>query len=458
MKSLNRRTFLKRAAGALGTFTILPPHLWANPPSGKIRLGIIGVGGKGRNNSAYKHPQVEVAGLCDVDFIHSKMEQKLLEFPGARTFRDYREMFAQIGGQLDAVVVSTPDHTHHPATLMAMNLGKHAYTEKPLTHNIAEARELKKVAAEKKLVTQMGIQNHAALAYRMASKYLRDGVLGKVHKVLVWSDKSWGYEGPPYTGEDPVPANLDWNLWLGTAPVRPYLTKTYHPVQWRRYYDFGCGTLGDMGAHIFDTPYHALELGLPQWVRATCNPSNGLGYPSASKVEFGFAPTPRTSKDLVWSWYDGASSPPKDDPDCQLPDMELPKQGAIIVGENGKMCLPHTEAPRIYPVEIQRALPPHDLPKAVDHAHQWVGAILGTATPAASFDYAATLTETILLGTIGCRFPGKKLEWDAANARFPNLPEADAYVKRKNRDMDKNKAVYQTGPADIPKPEKEKKE
>ncbi|MCB1124826.1 MAG: gfo/Idh/MocA family oxidoreductase, partial [Verrucomicrobiae bacterium] len=192
----------------------------------------------------------------------------------------------------------------------------------------------------------MGIQNKATTGYRMATRFIRDGVIGKISKVYVWSFKDWGYDGAPYTGEDPVPDYLDWNLWLGTAPVRPFLEGKYHPGQWRRMMDFGCGTLGDMGVHIFDTPFDSLGLEPPIWVEATCREPNNFSLPTQTTVRYGFKPTALTTKDFEWTWYDGAMAPPEG-PDLVLPNDEaLPDQGAMFIGEKGRMLLPHIAGPR----------------------------------------------------------------------------------------------------------------
>ena len=255
MKKFTRREVVKSTA-AVSSFFILPSGLRANSPNSRICTAHIGTGGKGSTdtNSIGQHENVEVLGLCDVDAKRGKITERLEKYTSAKAYRDYRVMLAELGDKVDAVSISTPDHTHYPATLAAMEMGKHVDTQKPLTHKLSEARELAELAAKKKLATQMGIQNQSSLAYRLTRQWVQDGILGKVSKVYVWSHKNWGYDGDPYPKEDAVPEELDWNLWLGTAPVRPYVEKVYHPGNWRKIVDFGCGTLGDMGIHIFDTP------------------------------------------------------------------------------------------------------------------------------------------------------------------------------------------------------------
>jgi predicted dehydrogenase len=427
---MQRRQFLKTAATA-GGLLVLPARAWAVPPSGRIGTGHIGTGGKGGTDtrSITNDPRTEVLGLCDVDKARGGAEKYLQQHPNARFFQDYREMLATLGDKIDAVSVSTPDHTHYPASLAAMTLGKHVYTQKPLVRKVAEARHLMTVAREKKLATQMGIQNQSTVGYRMAVAYLRSGVIGKVRSVHVWSYKNWGYDGPPYKGEDPVPDSLDWNLWLATAPRRPYLRGKYHPSNWRRMLDFGTGTLGDMGVHIFDTPFRALKLTAPTWVEATCREPTGFGHPTHGVVRYSFPGTEYTTKVLEWTWYDGQGAPPKDHPDLAMPEgQRLPKQGGMFVGEKGRMLLEHIAGPRFLPRELSRAV---ERPKVrpVNHYRQWLDAILGTGEPTARFAYAAPLTETVLLGVVAHQFPGKKLAWDAEKMAFPDLPDANPLLK-----------------------------
>ena len=279
----SRRKFL-RSGSALAGFYILPSGLRANSPNGRLQSAHIGVGGKGSVDTAQiaAHPKTQVVALCDVD--RNSLEGRGRKqktnpkerYPGAKKFQDYREMFNTMGDKVDIVSVSTPDHTHYPATMKAMELGKHVYTQKPLTNNIAEARALMLSARKHKVFTQMGIQNQSSIAYRTATHFIRSGLIGKVSKVHVWSFKNWGYDGPPHQDDDPVPANLDWNLWLGTAPERPFVKGKYHTMGWRRYMDFGCGTLGDMGIHIFDRPFGTLDLKPPTWAKATCRSQRRL--------------------------------------------------------------------------------------------------------------------------------------------------------------------------------------
>ena len=431
--TITRRSFLKASAAFAG-WNLLPSHVWANPPSKHFTTAHIGIGGmmgKTDLKMTATHPAVQVVGLADVN--KAEFGKELAKsFTSAKHFVDYREMLATLGDKIDGVVVSTPDHTHFPAAKLAMQMGKPVYCQKPLTHRIAEALELQSLAREKNLVTQMGIQCHSTTSYRMAADLLQQGIIGKVQHVHMWSNKSWGYDGPPYPGADPVPEDLDWNLWLGTAPVRPYLNKKYAPIQWRKITDFGCGTLGDMGVHILDTPCRALALGCPTSVKATCREPNDFSYPTRSIIEFEYAGTQYTSPTLHATWYDGLDSPsstPSKNPDLQLEDgRPLPPQGAMFVGENGKrMLLQHLAGPEPLPRSLLADIKKPDLPP-IDHYHQWIDAAMGTGTCSANFDYAVPLTISNLLGVVSMEFPGQSLAWNSETMKFSNNDAANGLL------------------------------
>jgi len=435
MKNTSRRDFLKTSA-AVGGFFILPSGLLANSPNGRLCSAHIGTGGKGNvdTNGIAKHDRVQVLGLCDVDRNRGKADEHLSRFKRAKFYQDYREMLAKLDDKIDVVSISTPDHTHYPATMAAMERGKHVYTQKPLTHKLAEARHLAKFAADKKLTTQMGIQNQSREAYRLTRHYIREGILGKISKVYVWSFKNWGYDGAPHTEGSPVPESLDWNLWLGTAPVRPYVPKVYHPGQWRKILDFGCGTLGDMGIHIFDTPFKALDLTDPKWVEAECREPNNFGHAEKNKVRYGFAPTKYTTQNFTFTWWDGEGAPRhSDNPDLILPNGDqLPRQGAVFVGEHGRMVLPHCKMPTFYPDSVLKDFPKPDI-SGVDHYTQFLDAIEGKDKTLAGFDYAGPLAEALCLGVVACQFPGKRLKWNSKKMRVTNLAEANPLLEGKYR-------------------------
>jgi predicted dehydrogenase len=420
---MKRRDFLK-STGAFASLTFIPSPLWSRIRQGKLHVAFIGVGGKGTSNlaSVASHQGVVVSALCDVD--STKLGKAAAKHPAAKLYADYRKLYAEMGTSIDAVVVTTPDHTHAPASLVAMDLGLPVYCEKPLTHHVMEARAMRKLAAEKRLVTQMGIQCHSSAAYRTAVHLIREGIVGKVDTVHAWSPKNWGYDGPPPEGSDPVPPTLDWNLWLGTAPERPYHEHLYHPVNWRKLLDYGCGTLGDMGVHIFDTPYTALELDVPRTIKTSCRKPTGYGHPENNVVRYKFPGTRYTTKTLKWIWYDGEGAP-EAHRDLELPGGEkLPEQGAMFVGEKGRLLLPHWTFPKLIADGQYQEI---DFPpmEEIDHYHQFVDACLGRGECSAPFSYASRLTEAMLLGVVANRFPGKTLHWDSAAARFreekPNL-------------------------------------
>ena len=328
------------------------------------------------------------------------------------------------------------------------------------------------MAEKNQLVTQMGIQVHSFYDYKLATLLIQSGIIGKVHTVHAWSPKNWGYNGDLPEGSDPIPETLDWNLWLGTSKERPYKEGFYHPGNWRKLIDYGCGTLGDMGVHIFDTPYNALALDVPLTIKNECRQPNTLGYPENNVVTYEFPQTEYTAETLTWMWYDGPGAP-RDHEDLKLPginssDMDtseddqsledkmsldakiaeegqLPEQGAMFVGEKGRLLLPHfMQLPKKIvdgayvdiSSEIAAISEAHNLGKPVrnyasegpKHYHEFVDACLGRGTCSAPFSYASKLTETILLGVIAGRFPDQTLHWDSSSAKFEE-DEANIYLK-----------------------------
>ena len=371
------------------------------------------------------HKKVNVVGLCDID--SGRLDAAKKDSPMAETYTDYREIFEKMGDRIDAAVVSTPDHTHAPASMLALNLGKHVYCQKPLTHDVYEARQVRLIAEKQGVATQMGIQIHSSNEYRTATQLIQEGTIGKVSEVHAWSNKNWGYDGPAYEGEDPVPAGLNWDMWIGTAQMRPFKSGVYHPANWRKLIDFGTGTLGDMGVHIFDTPFRALELTFPVSVKTSCRKPTGIGHPEKNLVRYEFPGTKHTTEKLIWKWYDGSYAPPQD------LGLNLPGQGALFIREKGKMLLPHIGNPQFFDNDnvMQRVRLPQ-LP-GIDHYHQWADAALGEGKASANFTYAGKLTESLLLGCVANRFPDEELLWDAANLKFTNKPEADKIIRRTYR-------------------------
>ncbi|MCA9184711.1 MAG: Gfo/Idh/MocA family oxidoreductase [Pirellulaceae bacterium] len=430
--SLDRRSFLKTSA-MFAASSVLSSRAMAISANGKLRTAHIGVGGMGSADlgSISSHALVEVFALCDVDA--NRLKEAASKHPGAKTFADYREMLAELGDQVDAVVVSTPDHTHAPAAMTALNAGKPVYCQKPLTHEVFEARRLREVAEAKGLPTQMGIQVHSAAPYRRAVRMIQDGVIGKVSQVHAWSNKNWGYDGGLLTNVAMPPAELSWNLWLGTADERPFVPGIFHPGQWRKLIDFGTGTLGDMGVHIFDTPYAALELTAPNWAQTSCRAPTGIGHPEQNTVQYEFPGTKHTADKLIWTWYDGQMAPPTLT-DVGLPEgKNLPGQGALFIGEEGTLLLPHVSEAELYPAQ---KFSDYQRPDVEDgnHYHQWVDACLGNGTTSAPFSYGGPLTEALLLGVVAARFPNTRLEWNAKQMRVTNVFDANRFLRSHYRD------------------------
>jgi predicted dehydrogenase len=449
---MKKREFLKNAA-AITTGVILLPSCGVKLPTnnGRIRTAHIGVGGMGAEDlmAVSSHPMVDVVALCDVD--SERLQQAKTLHPKAKTYADYRQLLNEMKNEVDAVIVSTPDHTHAPASMMAMSMGKNVYCQKPLTHHVTEARAMRKLAKDKNLVTQMGIQVHSFYDYKLATLLIQSGIIGKVSCVRAWSPKNWGYDGPEPSGSDPVPNSLDWNLWLGTSAKRPYKEGVYHPGNWRKLLDYGCGTLGDMGVHIFDTPYNALELDVPRTITNVCRKPTGYGFPEKNTVTYEFPGTKYTSETLKWVWYDGPGAP-DDHADLKLPNNDtLHDQGAMFIGEKGSLFLPHfMKLPQLIvdgkykniDAEISKISKTENLGPPVrdyasegkKHYHQWIDSCLGKDTCSAPFSYAARLTETILLGVIAGRFPGKTLHWDNEKARFAEA-EANKFLDAPYREF-----------------------
>jgi len=442
---MNKRDFLKRSI-ALSSFVLLPTGIWActkNKNQKRLRTAHIGVGNMGAEDleAISSHAMVDVVAL--------NLAAAVKLHPNAKAYKDYRTMLAEMADEIDAVIVSTPDHTHAPAAITAMKLDKAVYCQKPLTHYVGEARTMRKLAEEKNLVTQMGIQVHSFYDYKLATLLIQSGIIGKVSTVHAWSDKNWGYDGPEPEGQDPVPDYLDWNLWLGTSAERPYKEGVYHPANWRKLMDYGCATLGDMGVHIFDTPYNALALDVPKTIKNECRPPNEFGYPERNVVTYEFPGTKYTTTNFKWIWYDGPEGP-NPHHDLKLPgEDKLPMQGAMFIGEKGRLLLPHfMELPRLIvdgsyaEMDIAKVEEEHQLGAPIrnyategkKHYHQFVDSCLGKDTCTAPFSYSARLTETILLGVIAGRFPNKTLHWDNATAQFAE-EEANAFLDGSYREF-----------------------
>lgn len=445
MKNIARREFFKKSGLVVLGLGMAPSLIAQARANGRLRTAHIGLGGMGMADldAISSHALVDVVALCDVD--SSALDKAKTLHPNAKVYADYRTMLKELKNEIDAVIVSTPDHTHAPASIMAMKLNKQVYCQKPLTHHVSEARAMKKMAEKKNLITQMGIQVHSFYDYKLATLLIQSGIIGKVHTVRAWSPKNWGYDGPAPTGSDPVPSNLDWNLWQGTAAERPYKEGYYHPGNWRKILDYGCGTLGDMGVHIFDTPYNALELDVPMTIVNECRQPSGFGFPEHNTVTYEFPGTKYTADTLKWVWYDGEGAPASHS-DLALPNGdELPDQGAMFMGEKGRLLLPHfQQLPRlivdgqykemdIESFNLGAPVKNYDS-ESKKHYHQFVDACLGKDECSAPFSYSSRLTETILLGVIAGRFPNQTLHWDSKKAKFAEK-EANQFLDGKYRNF-----------------------
>ncbi|HSW01703.1 MAG TPA: Gfo/Idh/MocA family oxidoreductase [Sedimentisphaerales bacterium] len=449
---MNRRTFLGDAAGAVA-FTVVPGHVLAGSgqmaPSEKLNIAGIGVGGQGAGNIANVASE-NIVALCDVDRRHAA--ETFNRHPNTRQYADFRVMLEKEAKNIDAVVVATPDHTHAVASMMAVKMGKHVYCEKPLTYSMHEARELAKAAREAKVATQMGNQGHSGEGIRLICEWIWDGAIGTVRQVHAWTTHAVWPQGMHRPKEMPaVPEGLDWDLWLGPAPHRPY-HPAYAPTLWRGWWDFGTGGLGDMGCHNLDPVFWALKLGAPTGVEASCSiyvptvtwdkPFNTESYPQASIVRYEF-PEREGMPPLELTWYDGGlmpRRPPELEPGRQLGDK---LGGVIFVGDKGKLvCGSYGNSPRLIPESRMKDYkrPNPSIARSVGHHKEWIEACKGGRPAGSNFDYAGPLTEMILLGNIAVRMSlktqekGLRLAYDGPSMRITNLPEANEHLHRQYRE------------------------
>jgi predicted dehydrogenase len=438
-RPFNRRAFLKTTAASFIAFPFFVPRLLSAPPSDRVLHASFGASGMARQdlNTITSHPNVQFVAVADVE--PAKANDLKQKYPDLRVYEDWRELLDK-EKELTSVNVSTPDHMHAPIAMSAMQRGLHVYGQKPLTHDIYETRRLTEFARDKKLVTQMGIQIHSSNVYRAAVQLVQTGAIGKVKEVHTWSSKKWGDSKPKPSRVDPVPAGLNWDLWLGVCAARPFIGQGwYHPGEWRKRLDFGTGTFGDMGCHIYDPVFKALALTAPLSVRSEGPAPNDHSWATDAVIHYVFPGTQFTEgKTVRVTWYDGDQRPPAEVQELvrvkRAPDAKpwtLTDQGSIVIGTKGVLLIPHVDRPKLFPA-AQYADFKMPETQSVNHWHQFVDAILGKDKTQANFDYAGPLTEAVLLGSVATRFPRTTLEWNAKKMTF-NVKEANQFVRRKYR-------------------------
>jgi predicted dehydrogenase len=432
---MKRRNFLKATATAAVGIQIVPRHILGQgqkPPSAKLNIAGVGIGGQGGGVLSEMKSE-NIVALCDVDW--TKAAGTFKAFPNAERFKDYRVMLEK-RKDIEAVMVATPDHMHAPITLAALRAGKHVYVEKPMAHTIEEARMMTKVARETGLVTQMGNNGHAGEGLRQTREWIQAGAIGTVREVHGWSDrpgKWWKQPAERPAEAMAVPTDLDWDLWLGCAPQRPY-HKAYHPVAWRGWFDFGTGALGDMAVHNLDPAFYALDLGAPVAAEAQ---NSGLGnetYPAWQIITWEFAAR-EAQPALKMTWYDGGKLPQK--PADFADEVDLSDNGILFVGEKGTMlCGGWSGAPKLFPASRRESfqLPPKTIPRSIGHRTEWIQACKDKKPDdaKAGFAYSGPFTEALLVGNLAVRLQ-KRIEWDSASLRARNVTEAEALVRKKYR-------------------------
>ncbi len=444
---LKRRKFIKTAAGA-SAFMIVPRHVLGGPayvaPSDKINIAAVGAGGKGRTDIRMVAHE-NIYALCDIDDRQMagtlKQEWAAPFREKAKRYRDYREMLDN-EPEIDALLVSTPDHMHTPIAAHAMDLGKHLYVQKPLCHTVAEARYLARRARETNIVSQMGNQGHAEEGARLINEWVADGVLGTVSEVHCWTNRPvWPQGIARPQGSDPVPSHIDWDLWLGAAPYRPYLEGRYHTFNWRGWMDFGTGVVGDMGAHIIDHPYWALDLDLPTKISASSSRwgRDFESFPIASKIHFEF-PARGARPPLKMTWYDGGLLPERPEIIENGRQMGDNDGGVLIVGDrNTLMHGVYGREPRLIPEtkHLEYQQPAKTMARSPGIYQEWIDAIKDRGkTTTSNFEYAGRLSETMLLGNIAMLRASehKVLEYDGSNMRFTNDEAANSHLDKAYRE------------------------
>ena len=430
-KKISRRDFIGSAAAA--AFTIVPRRVLGGPgytpPSETVMVAGVGVAGMGSGDlRSIARCDAKIVALCDVDQEYAA--KTFRQYPDAKVYIDYRKMLEK-EKNIDAVMVATPDHTHAVVSMAAIKRGKHVYCEKPLTHSVYEARKIKEAAAQAKVATQMGNQGHSGEGIRLTCEWIWDGAIGTVREAHSWSDTGYWTHGltarPQKT--PPVPATLNWDLWLGPAPSRPY-HPAYTPYNWRGWWDFGTAAIGDMACHNMDPAFWALKLGHPTTIEACSSHFTSETVADANIIRYQF-PAREDMPPVTLTWYDGGLMPPR--PEELEPGRKMGSNGILFIGDKGKIiCGGWAGSPRLIPEtkmrEYAQKRPPRTLARSPGHRSEWVNACKGGPIPHGNFDYSAHLAEVVLLGNIAVR-TGEKIQWDGPNMKATNVPEADKYIK-----------------------------
>jgi predicted dehydrogenase len=448
MTRRNRRQFLRDTGLAGVGFWVAGGLSLADDkkdsPNGRLNIACIGVGGKGGSDTDQAARVGQVVALCDIDDNTLNRKAEGEKFAGAKKYNDFRKMFDEMGGKIDAVTVSTPDHTHAAAAMMAIKNKKHVYCQKPLTHTVFEARALREAARKYGVCTQMGNQGSAENGLREAVEVIQSGAIGPITEAHVWTNRPIWPQAPGLTSRPPdaeIPKGVHWDEWLGPAPFRHY-AKGYHPFAWRGFWDFGTGALGDMACHTANMAFRALKLGYPSSVVAENGEINPETYPAWATITFQF-PARGKEPPVKFVWYEG-----KRDGKKNLPPKELfhgqnpPGSGSLLVGEKGVLYSPDDYGARYFLLPKEKfegyKKPEPTLPRNgkgdLGMKQEWARAIKENkpAIAYSNFDFAAMLTETILLGNVAMR-AGKKLAWDGPNLKFTNAPDADKLLRMEYR-------------------------
>ena len=436
-----RRVFLSQAAASLAVPTLMGlPSFARTTANAKLRFACIGVGGKGDSDTNDAGANGEIVALCDCD--GHTLDRMASKYPDAKKYFDYRKMLDEMGDKIDAVTVSTPDHTHAPASVMAMRMGKHCFTQKPLAWSVEEARVMRELAAEKKLCTQMGNQGTAEDGFRQGVATIKSDLLGPIKEIHVWTNRPIWPQGIPRPKDTPpIPAHVHWNEFLAAAPERPY-NPAYQPFNWRGWLDFGTGALGDMACHTINVAAMALNLFDPETVEVveTSGIVDNETYPVWSIIKFQF-PERDGRAPVSLTWYDGGENLPKEKRVTKemLDGMNPSGSGLLLIGEKGSFYsrndygAQHTLLPRDKFKDVEQ--PKQEMPHSPGHFKEWVEAIETNDSKKAfsNFGYAGKLTETVVLGVVALK-AGGKIEWDAEKMKVKNRPDCDKFIRRDYRE------------------------